>query len=119
MANPTRRPCDPFLTEVGEYPGVDVEQGPARIDLLPTLDDGAINRIVYDPEAVTARLKTTGHPRATLPLEVHFDAERIHRDPPGDTLKYEWDLDGDGDFDDGTTSPTRRTTYTDGTKTSP
>ena len=99
----------PFLSsEISDYPGVDIEQGPEGSIYYTTLDDGKISRIVYDPEAVTARLKTTGgNPWGDAPLTVHFDAGESTA-PAGDTLKYEWDLDGDGEFDDGTNSPTRR-----------
>jgi glucose/arabinose dehydrogenase len=98
----------PFLSsEVQDYPGVDVEQGPDGSIYYATLDDGTINKVVYDPEAVTARLKTTGgNPWGNAPLTVHFDASESTA-PDGHTKKYEWDLDGDGEFDDGTNSPTQ------------
>jgi glucose/arabinose dehydrogenase len=95
----------PFLTsEIQNYPGVDIEQGPGGSLYYATLEDGAIYRIFYDPEAVTARLKTTGgEPWGDAPLTVHFDASESTA--PAGQVKYEWDLDGDGKFDDGTNSP--------------
>jgi glucose/arabinose dehydrogenase len=106
----------PFLaTDVSDYPGVDVEQGPDGSIYYTTLDDGKVNRIAYDPEAVTARLKTIGDPWGDAPLTVHFDAGGSTL-PAGDTPKYEWDLDGDGEFDDGADAPTQQFEYTDGTK---
>lgn len=35
-----------------------------------------------------------------IPLEVTFDASSSY-DPDGEIVAYDWDLDGDGDFDDG------------------
>lgn len=36
-----------------------------------------------------------------MPLDVHFDATGSY-DPDGEIVAYEWDFDGDGQFDDGT-----------------
>lgn len=106
----------PFLsTDVYDYPGVDVEQGPDGSIYYTTLDDGKLNRIAYDPTAVTARLKPIGNPWGNAPLTVHFDAGESTV-PAGDPATYEWDLDGDGEFDDGQDSPTEQFEYTDGTK---
>ena len=98
----------PFLSsEVSDYPGVDVEQGPEGSIYYTTLDEGSINKIVYDPEAVTARLTTTeGDPWGKVPLTVHLDASGS-TGPAGDTLKYEWDLHGNGNYTAPSTSPTR------------
>jgi glucose/arabinose dehydrogenase len=106
----------PFLSsEVSDYPGVDVEQGPEGSIYYTTLDEGSINKVVYDPEAVTARLTTTGHPYGNVPLHVHLDASGS-AGPVGDTLKYEWDLHGDGTFTASSSSPTREVEYTDPTE---
>jgi glucose/arabinose dehydrogenase len=101
----------PFLSsEVSDYPGVDIEQGPEGSIYYTTLDDGTLNKVVYDPEAVTARLKTTGgNPWGNAPLTVHFDASGS-TDPAGHTLKYEWDLHGAG-FESPTASLTKTVTY--------
>jgi glucose/arabinose dehydrogenase len=104
-----------FSTDPSEYAGVDLEQGPEGSIYYVALNGGTIDRIAYDPEAVAARLKTTGNPWGDAPLTVHFDASESTV-PAGDTPKYEWDLDGDGEFDDGTDSPTQQFEYTDGTK---
>jgi hypothetical protein len=64
---------------------------------------------------VTARLKTVGNPWGNAPLTVHFDAGESSL-PAGHAAQYEWDLDGDGEFDDGTDSPSEQFQYTDGTK---
>jgi glucose/arabinose dehydrogenase len=106
----------PFLSaEISDYPGVDVEQGPDGSIYYTTLVDGQLNRISYDPTAVAARLKTVGNPWGNAPLSVTFDAGESTL-PAGDTPKYEWDLDGDGAFDDGPDSATAQFEYTDGTK---
>jgi glucose/arabinose dehydrogenase/uncharacterized membrane protein YgcG len=105
----------PFLSsDSPNYPGVDIEQGPEGSIYYTTLDDGKISRIVYDPEAVTARLTTTGHPWGNAPLAVTFNAGGS-TGPAGHTLKYEWDLN-EGGFGAATTSATKSRTYTDGTK---
>ena len=91
MANPTRRPYAAFLSsEVSDYPGVDVEQGPeGSIDHRPSMRVDQQNRL--RPEAVTARLTTTGgHPTGTCRCSPLTPA--LGR-PGGDTLEYEWDLE--------------------------
>jgi glucose/arabinose dehydrogenase len=106
----------PFLSsEVANYPGVDVEQGPEGSIYYATLEEGTINKVVYDPEAVTARLKTTGgHPWGDAPLTVNFDASESTA-PAGHTKKYEWDLEEKG-FEAASSSATKSHKYTDGTK---
>jgi glucose/arabinose dehydrogenase len=63
---------------------------------------GTIRRITYSsdngaPSAVAQADQTDG----STPLTVHFDGTGS-TDPNGDALSYEWDLDGDGVFDDST-----------------
>ena len=61
------------------------------------------------PTAIIAANPTGG----PSPLTVEFDG-RGSRDPDaGETLSYAWDLDGDGQFDDGI-QPTASWTYTTG-----
>jgi hypothetical protein len=105
----------PFLSEGTNYPGVDLEQGPEGSIYYDSLYEGTIDRISYDPEAPTARLKTTGDPWGPAPLAVEFDASSS-TGPTGDTLEYEWDLDGSGNSTDRSTSPIRQETYSDGTQ---
>jgi glucose/arabinose dehydrogenase/PKD repeat protein len=92
---------------------VDVVQGPDGALYMPDFYVGSIMQIRYFPgnQPPTAALeadKTYG----PAPLFVQFDAS-ASTDPDlgdGDTLHYAWDLDGDGQFDDGTT-PTRSWEY--------
>jgi glucose/arabinose dehydrogenase len=106
---------EPFLTEGGLYPGVDIEVGPGG-DLYyaslfgPEFGPGAIHRISYDSEAPQARLKSDRVSGPTLPLEVHFDAGES-TDPQGQALEYEWDLDGNGTFSAPTTESTATESY--------
>jgi hypothetical protein len=103
---------EPFLTDGGLYPGVDIEVGPNGDLYYASLfgdefGPGAIHRITYDPEAPQARLKADRTAGAT-PLEVHFDAGESS-DPQGQELEYEWDLDGNGTFG----APTDESTATE------
>ena len=59
----------------------------------------------YTTTVVIANEKTAAYFTASpesgeLPLKVHFDATASY-DPDGEIASYEWDLDGDGNFDDG------------------
>jgi PKD repeat protein len=77
---------------------------------------GSVHRVSYStntaPQAVVTATPTTG----AAPLAVTFDGT-ASSDPDGDAITYAWDLDDDGDFDDGT-APTASWTYaTDGNKT--
>jgi hypothetical protein len=106
---------EPFLTEGGLYPGVDIEVGPEGDLFYVNLygdeyGPGAIHRIHYDPEAPQARLKADHVSGAALPLTVHFDAGESS-DPQEQPLEYEWDLDGDGTFDPPTTASTKTESY--------
>ncbi len=49
----------------------------------------------------TAAYFTANPESGELPLKVHFDATSSY-DPDGEIVAYDWDLDGDGNFDDGT-----------------
>jgi glucose/arabinose dehydrogenase len=109
----------PFLTEGGNYPGIDIEMGPDG-DLYylslfgPGFGDGALHRIAYAPGAPQASLKADPLWGDEMPLEVHFDAGESE-DPEGETLTYDWDLNGDGTYETpgGAQMPQ---IYTDGTK---
>jgi glucose/arabinose dehydrogenase len=105
---------EPFLTEGGLYPGVDIEVGPEGDIFYLNLygaeyGPGAIHRIHYDPNAPQAKLKAD-QVSGALPLTVHFDASES-TGPSGQPLEYEWDLDGNGVFGTPTTTSTATETY--------
>lgn len=89
----------PFLSEAGLDPGVDIEQGPGGDLFFASLYGNAIHRISYDPGAPQARL-TVDQAWGPVGHAFNFDAGGS-TGPAGDTLTYEWDLDGDGSFNNG------------------
>jgi glucose/arabinose dehydrogenase len=94
-----------FASDAGVYPAIDIEVGPAGdLYYVKLFGDagGEIHRISYDPDAPIAELSANPTSGAADPLEVDLDASGSS-DPQGETLSYDWDLDGDGIFeiDDG------------------
>jgi glucose/arabinose dehydrogenase len=90
---------------------VDLQIGPAG-DLFYADLGGFIKRVQYfdgnaPPVAAITANPTSGSP----PLTVNFSGTGSSDPNPGDTLSYAWDLDNDGQFDDGTQS-TASFTYT-------
>jgi uncharacterized repeat protein (TIGR01451 family) len=81
-------------------------QGPVNLEIAPDgnlwyvdFDGGKIWRVKYGLDAVAvATSPTTG----TAPLTVSFDGSGSIPAQAGDTLTYEWDLNGDGQYDDST-----------------
>lgn len=106
---------EPFLTEGGLYPGVDIETGPEGdlyyVSLTSEEGPGAIHRISYDPNAPQARLKAEGPTWGAVPLTVEFNAGESTDPQAGEALEYEWDLDGNGKFTAATPDGTRAETY--------
>lgn len=95
---------DPMTIEViergGSYP-VDLQRGPDG-DLYYASVEGTIRHLRYSgrpPMAVITANATSG----VAPLDVYLDGG-WSSDPDGDALVYAWDLDGDGDFDDASTT---------------
>jgi glucose/arabinose dehydrogenase len=93
---------------------VNLEVGEGGALYYPDFDGGAIRAIRFlganqPPTAVATADPTSG----TAPLTVQLDGTGSSDPNPGDTLTYEWDLDGDGQLDD-STSATPRHTYQSG-----
>ena len=99
--------------DAGAANPVDVIVGPGGDLYYVDLEGGAIRRISFtaDSEAPTAVAEATPMSGPT-PLAVDFDATASSDPDIGDILTYEWDLDGDGQYDDSTaaqpSAPIRR-----------
>jgi PKD repeat protein len=98
----------PFVTDA-ENP-VDLQIGPNGDLFYVDLNNGQIRRIQYtaanQPPVARATATPTSGP---APLMVNFDGS-ASSDLESSTLTYEWDLDGDGAYDD-STSPQPSYTY--------
>jgi glucose/arabinose dehydrogenase len=102
----------PFVTNA-ENP-VDLEIGPNGDLFYVDFDGGTIRRIQYAAANQPPIASATANPTSgAVPLTVSFDG-RSSSDPDGSTLTYEWDLDGDGAFDDSTSSQPTHTYDTAG-----
>jgi uncharacterized repeat protein (TIGR01451 family) len=89
---------------------VDLQVGPDGALYYADFDGGTIRRIAYaanQPPIAAANGSPTNGP---APLIVNFNSNGSS-DPEGGPLTYAWDLDGDGQFDDGT-GATATYTYT-------
>ena len=99
----------------GAFGVVDLQFGPDGDLYYPDLTGDRIKRIHYTagnqvPRAAISATPTNG----STPLHVDFSASSSSDPDAGDTLTYDWDLDGDGAYDDAT-GPTAQFTYdTDG-----
>ena len=106
----------PAATDAQAGGPVELQTGPGGDLYYPLYDpedpgSGSVRRIRYvpgnlPPRAAIAADRTQGD----VPLTVSFSAAGSS-DPDGDALSYEWDLDGDGAFDDGI-GPAVTRTYT-------
>jgi chitodextrinase len=104
-----------MFANLGIYP-VDMKVGPNGDLFFVDIAFGAIRRIAYtgnDNRAPTARAEASPS-YGPAPLEVGFDASGSTDPDEGDALTYEWDLDGDGEFDD-SNEEFPRVTYDEGT----
>jgi len=77
-------------------------------DNAKTIANITINVINYPPIA-----KLSANPiRGAIPLTVDFDAsDSFDQSPDGNIIKYEWDFDGDGEYDLDSEFPNAQHTY--------
>jgi len=93
-----------FMREGQIYPGVDIEEGPDGALYYASLfgdeeyGPGAIHRVTYAPGAPTARLTADAQYSPKVEHEFQLDASESS-DPAEEPLEFEWDLDGDGNFE--------------------
>lgn len=93
---------------------VDVVEGPDGSLYVPNFYGDSIVQIRFQgPSAKISADKTYGPMEPEDSFTVHFDASGS-RNSSGGTgdLHYEWELDGDGQFDDGGDEPQAEHTYT-------
>lgn len=88
---------------------VDLEAAPDGYVYAVDIARGALVRLVDRPSGPVARI-STDRLDGPLPLTVRFDAS-ASSSPSGEPLTIDWDLDGDGEFDDAT-GPQAMRTYT-------
>jgi PKD repeat protein len=92
--------------------------GPTGELFYVDFDGGTVRRISHTssnqpPVAVATATPTTG----SAPLTVTFDGSTSSDPDAGDTLNFDWDLDGDQAFDDSTASRPSHTYTSNGTYT--
>jgi glucose/arabinose dehydrogenase len=98
--------------------GVDLRTGPGGDLYLLDVREGVLHRIHYDatnspPVANIVATPTSGLP----PLTVTLDGRGSSDPDPGATVRFAWDVDNDGSFDDGTAATRQVTFSTRGSKT--
>lgn len=94
---------------------VDLTQGPDGALYAADFYDDSIERISYfganSPPDASLDADKVGGPMVGGEFTVHFDAGGSS-DAEGDPIHYAWDLDGDGQFDDGSDQSTAQWKYT-------
>jgi uncharacterized repeat protein (TIGR01451 family) len=89
---------------------VDLQVGPDGALYYADFDGGTIRRIAYAANQPPIASATGSPTNGPAPLTVNFNSSGSS-DPEGGPLTYAWDLDGDGQFDDGN-GATATYTYT-------
>lgn len=88
---------------------VDLKIGPNGDLFYVDIAAGEVRRFRYNSGNQPPVAAITASPvQGNLPLTVSFNASASN-DPEGSTLSYAWDLDGDGNFNDGTGATISRT----------
>ena len=93
--NPSPASTAAFANTVSSGP-VDLQTGPDGNLYYVDFNGGRIMRIKYGLNAAASASPLSGD----APLLVAFDGSATAPAQAGDTLTYEWDLDGDGEYDD-------------------
>jgi glucose/arabinose dehydrogenase len=106
-----------FMTGGSLYPGVDIQEGPDGALYYASLfgegfGNGAIHRITYAPDAPRAKLTVDSQYSADVQHEFKLDASGSS-DPSGESLTFEWDLDGNGNFEKVGSAKTQTVKYTE------
>lgn len=98
----------------GKISPVDIVQGPDGALYAPNFYNDSIEQIRYfganGPPVAALKADPVDGPMAAGKFTAHFDASDSS-DEEGDDFSFEWDLDGDGQFDDGGDQPTEEWTY--------
>jgi glucose/arabinose dehydrogenase len=97
----------PFLTNGGQYPGIDLEVGPEGDLYYVSLfsestpgeefGPGAVHRVSYIPDVPVVKLKAD-QISGPSSFTAHLDASESSS-ASGEPLEFEWDLDGNGSFE--------------------
>jgi uncharacterized repeat protein (TIGR01451 family) len=95
-------PSDGFRTtfQAAAANPVDLQVGPDGALYYADFDGGTIRRIAYSANQPPIASATGSPTNGPAPLTVNFNGSGSS-DPEGGPLTYAWDLDGDGQFDDG------------------
>jgi glucose/arabinose dehydrogenase len=97
---------------------VGLQIGPTGDLFYPDFDGGTIRRVTFTPANQPPTAAATASPTTgPAPLTVAFDGSGSSDPDAGDTLGYDWDLDGDGAYDDSTAVAPTYTYTSQGTYT--
>lgn len=108
-ANGLPNPTDIRTVLTGVAP-VDLDIGPDGRLYFVDIAAGTVNRLdSFGGNQPPVASFTATPPFGAVPLTVQFDASATTDDGPVEGLTYQWDLDGDGQYDDATGVATSRT----------
>ncbi|MDR2988193.1 MAG: PQQ-dependent sugar dehydrogenase [Nocardiopsaceae bacterium] len=96
---------------------VDLKIGPGGDVFYVDMEDGTLHRIIYTVGNQPPTARISASPTAGVaPLTVAFDGS-ASTDPEVRSLRYSWDLNGDGTFGDATSAKPSYTYTSNGTRT--